>query len=69
MKRTNELEKPKPVNVRQYESGKVKNVYFTENHGKIGDSKHRGNDAAARSKTFSGVAKAMAEQWAGNANN
>lgn len=61
--RTNNLEKPKPIYVRTCSDGTRKNVYFEENHGKIGNSKHKGNDMAARSKTFTGIAKAMAEQW------
>lgn len=60
---TNDLPKPMPVRTYKTKAGKVKNVYFEENHGKINGYKHRGNDAIARSKTFSGIAKAMAEQW------
>ena len=60
---TNDLPKPQPVRVSTRKDGRKKNVYFTENHGKIGESKHGGNDAKARSKTFPGIARAMAEQW------
>ena len=63
LKRTNDLPKPAPVYVRECADGTKKNVYFEENHGKIGDSKHKGNDMAARSKTFPGVSRAMVEQW------
>lgn len=63
LQRTSNLPKPKPVYVRQCANGKQKAVYFEENHGKIGNDKHKNNDSAARSKTFSGIAKAMAEQW------
>ena len=61
--RTNNLPKPKPIRTYTTKYGKQKNVYFEENHGVINGVKHGGNDAKARSKTFSGVAKAMAEQW------
>jgi len=57
---TNNLPKPEPV---YYTSTSHKAVYFTDNHGNIGGIKHKNNDASARSKTFHGVAKAMAEQW------
>lgn len=61
--RTNNLPKPEPVYIRTCADGTQKKVYFVENHGKIGDTKHKGNDSAARSKTFPNIAKAMAEQW------
>lgn len=60
------LRKPEPVYIRTCKNGKCKRVYFQENHGKIGKSKHGKNDAEARSKTFSGIARAMAQQWGGN---
>jgi hypothetical protein len=41
----------------------MKNMYFEENHGVINGIKHGGYDAKARSKTFTGIAKAMADQW------
>lgn len=63
MLKGNCLPPPKPVYYRTTKDGKRKAVYFTENHGKIDGQKHGGNDAAARSKTFPGIAKAMAEQW------
>lgn len=63
LQRTNELGKPHPVYIRDLSDGRTKNVYFVENHGKIGGMKRNGNDSAARSKTFPGVAKAMADQW------
>lgn len=63
LQRTNNLGKPQPVYIRNTADGRTKNVYFVENHGKIGGKKHKGNDAATRSKTFPGVAKAMADQW------
>ena len=61
--KTNNLPKPEPVRRYMTKSGKMKNMYFEENHGVINGIKHGGNDATARSKTFSGIAKAMAEQW------
>ena len=39
-----------------------------KNRGKYGAAK-RGDDAKNRAKTFPGIAKAMAEQWAGDCNN
>ena len=61
--KTNNLPKPQPVRRYRTKSGKFKNMYFVENHGVINGVKHGGNDAKARSKTFTGIAKAMAEQW------
>lgn len=63
LQRTNNLDKPDPVYFREYPDGTRKAVYFEENHGKIGDAKHKKNDSAARSKTFTGIARAMAEAW------
>lgn len=60
--KTNNLPKPLPVCRYMTKSGKYKNRYFEENHGVINGMKHGGNDATARSKTFPGIAKAMAEQ-------
>ena len=60
---TNDLPKPKPVRSYITKHGKLKNIYFSENHGVIDGKKHGGKDATARSKTFSGVAQAMANQW------
>ena len=61
--KTNNLPKPQPVRVYKTKSGKMKNMYFEENHGVINGIKHGGYDAKARSKTFTGIAQAMAEQW------
>lgn len=61
--KTNDLPKPKPVRTYKAKNGKMKNVYFVDNHGKIGDLKLGKHDADARSKTFPGIAQAMAEQW------
>ncbi len=61
--RTNNLPKPAPVRRYMTKNGTMKNMYFEENHGVINGVKHGGNDSAARSKTFIGIAKAMAEQW------
>ena len=60
---TNDLPQPPPIRSYIAKSGKIKRIYFEENHGKLSGAKHRGNDAAARSKTFPGIARAMAEQW------
>lgn len=56
--RTNNLPKPEPVKTYVNISGKIRR-YFEENHGVIEGKKHGGNDAKARSKTFTGIAKAM----------
>ena len=61
--KTNDLPKPEPVRRYMTKSGKYKNRYFEENHGLINGIKYGGNDTTARSKTFPGIAKAMAEQW------
>ena len=61
--KTNDLPKPSPVRTYTTIHGKKKNVYFAENHAVINGRKNGRNDAEARSKTFPGVAKAMAEQW------
>lgn len=59
LKRINDLPPPEPL--KHTKSGKA--VYFTEMHGKIQGIDCDSNSAKARSKTFPGVAKAMAEQW------
>lgn len=61
--KTNGLPKPPPVRAYKAKNGKIKKMYFEENHGVINGKKHGGNDAKARSKTFTGIAQAMAEQW------
>lgn len=40
-------------------------INFEEAGGKIAGVQHGGSRAKARSKTFPGIARAMAEQWAG----
>lgn len=57
--RTSNLEPPKPY--RYTKSGKA--VYFVDAHGKIPGLECDKNHQKARSKTFPGVARAMAEQW------
>ena len=61
--KTNNLPKPQPVKTYLNVSGKIKRRYFEENHGVINGVKHGGYDAKARSKTFTGIARAMADQW------
>lgn len=61
--KTNDLPKPEPLKTYINIQGRVKKRYFEENHGVIAGKKHKGNDASARSKTFPGLAKAMAETW------
>lgn len=55
-------DKPKPVpgKSRIGSDGKVKNVYFTGRMDRSTDSK---TAAKLKSKTFPGIARAMAEQW------
>lgn len=61
LKRKNQLKPPKPYGYTK--SGKP--INFEEAHGKIAGFQHGGSSASARSKTFPGIARAMAEQWAG----
>lgn len=60
---TNNLKPPKPNYTYFAKNGREKAVYFTESHGVINGEKWERDSAAARSKTFPGIAKAMAEQW------
>lgn len=57
--RTSDLPAPEPLGYTR--SGKP--INFEEAQGRIAGIQHKGNAAAARSKTFPGIAKAMAEQW------
>lgn len=60
---TNMLPKPEPMYTWEGKNGSVKQVGWCEGmRGIKGGQKER---AKARSKTFPGIAKAMAEQWAG----
>ena len=61
LERTIALPPPKPYGYTK--TGKP--INFEEAHGKIAGLQHGGNSAKARSKTFPGIARAMAEQWAG----
>ena len=62
---TKMLPKPEPMYICQGEKCKGKSIGWCEGmRGIKGGQKAR---AAARSKTFPGIAKAMAEQWAGEA--
>lgn len=63
LERKNQLKPPEPYGYTK--SGKP--INFEEAHGKIAGFQHGGKSAKARSKTFPGIAKAMAEQWAGEA--
>lgn len=60
--RTNNLPPPEPYGYTK--SGKP--INFEEAHGKIKGIPRNGNSAKLRSKTFTGIAEAMAEQWGGN---
>jgi len=63
LKPTNMLPKPDPMYICQGEKSKGKAIGWCEGMRNItGGQKER---AKARSKTFPGIAKAMAEQWAG----
>lgn len=59
LQRTTNLEPPKPYGYTK--SGKP--INFEEAHGKIPGLDCDNNSAKARSKTFPGIAQAMAEQW------
>lgn len=52
---------PKPMPSTYTSTGKP--VYFVDNHGKIEGIECDSNSAKARSKTFPGIAQAMAKQW------
>lgn len=65
LERTSILEKPKPLYICNGEKCKGKAIGWCE--GIRGISGGKEGRAKARSKTFPGIAKAMAEQWAGNA--
>ena len=61
LKRTTELKKPEPKYICQGEKCKGKKIGWCEGiRGTTGGQEGR---AKARSKTFPGIAKAMAEQW------
>lgn len=61
LKKTHDLPKPQPMYVCQGEKCKGKKIGWCEGMRNIkGGQKER---AKARSKTFPGIAKAMAEQW------
>jgi hypothetical protein len=65
LEHTDVLPEPEPLYVCQGELSKGKKIGWCEGiKGTTGGQKGR---AAARSKTFLGIAKAMAEQWAGKA--
>lgn len=59
LQRTSNLEPPKPYGYTK--TGKP--INFEEAHGKIPGLECDSNSAKARSKTFPGIAQAMAEQW------
>ena len=63
LERTTELPKPEPKYYCQGEKRKGKAIGWCE--GIKGTSGGQAGRAKARSKTFPGIAKAMAEQWAG----
>lgn len=65
LKRSNDLPCPPPMYNLQSANGKSKPIHWTEGMRNIkGGEKER---AKARSKTFPGIARAMAEQWGGPA--
>ena len=63
LNRTSELSKPEPMYFCQGEKCKGKAIGWCE--GIKGTTNGQAGRAKARSKTFPGIAKAMAEQWAG----
>lgn len=64
LKRTNDLPVPQPKYICQGEKCKGKKIGWCE--GIRGTSGGQEGRAKARSKTFPGIARAMAEQWAGS---
>ncbi|MCI1958854.1 MAG: DNA cytosine methyltransferase [Clostridia bacterium] len=60
LQRTNNFEKPKPIRTYITANGKVKGVQWCDNQSGSNQKERAKN----RSKTFKGIAKAMAEQWA-----
>lgn len=65
LKRSNDLPCPPPLYILQGEKGKGKKIHWCEGMRNIkGGQEER---AKARSKTFPGIARAMAEQWGGPA--
>ena len=61
LKRTNDLPPPKPMYICQGEKSKGKKIHWCEGMRNIkGGQTER---AKARSKTFPGIASAMADQW------
>lgn len=65
LKRTVDLPKPEPLYICNGAKRKGKKIGWCE--GISGTSGGRAGRAKARSKTFPGIARAMAEQWAGSA--
>lgn len=65
LKRTTELPPPEPLGYTK--SGKP--INFEEAHGKIQGMQHKRDSASARSKTFPGIAQAMADQWTRSGDN
>lgn len=64
LKKTSSLEKPDPLYICQGEKCKGKAIGWCE--GITGTHGGRSGRAKARSKTFPGIARAMAEQWGGD---
>ena len=64
LKRKNDLPRPKPFRTYTNIHGKKKGVCWCMNVG----GKNQAERAKKRSKTFKGIAKAMAEQWGGKEN-
>lgn len=63
LKKTNDLTKPEPMYICEGKKCKGKKIGWCE--GIRGTRNGQEGRAKARSKTFPGIAKAMAEQWAG----
>ncbi len=66
LQRISDLPKPKPVYICKGQKCKGKQIGWCE--GIRGTTDGQAGRAKARSKTFKGIAKAMAEQWAGKEN-
>lgn len=67
LKRTSDLPVPPPLYICQGEKSGGKRIGWCEGMRNISGGQN--GRAKARSKTFYGIAKAMAEQWAGKADN
>ena len=67
LKATNNFPPPEPILVRKDQEGRVRRLYYTEYIGFYGRGSVTHKDRTSiRSKTFPGIAEAMAVQWGGD---